>query len=63
MVTMFILLGGAPGVPGAGGASIPRTVPSATSLLGVDLNSQGLFLDSGAVGGVSMSSGLQIWIG
>lgn len=54
-------LGG--GVPGEGSASLPVAIPNNPALLGVDLYWQGLFLDSGAVAGVSMTNGLQTEIG
>lgn len=61
--TVAILLGGTVGVPGAGTGAVAIPVPNHAVLLGLNANFQGLFLDPAAVGGVSMSNGLETWIG
>jgi hypothetical protein len=60
---LFLLLGGADGVPGAGTLVLQVPVPANPNLLGLNANFQGVFLDSGAVGGISMSNALETWIG
>jgi hypothetical protein len=62
-VTQFLLLGGPVGVPGVGAQSLTVPVPNNLGLLGLDANFQGLFLDGGAVQGVSMSNAIAVWIG
>jgi YVTN family beta-propeller protein len=54
-------LGGASGVPGAGTISMPFLVP--LDALGVRLFFQSLYLDGGAVQGLSMTAGLELVIG
>lgn len=47
----------------AGTAALPLAVPARASLLGLNLNLQGLLLDSAAAQGMAMSNGLAFWIG
>jgi hypothetical protein len=62
-LTLTITLSGPTGVPGVGMNTTLLPVPVSTGLLGLNLNFQGLFLDAGAVQGVSMSSAIAAWIG
>lgn len=57
-----IVLNGA--LPGSGWLSIPVAWPTDVSLIGLAFNLQALFADPGVVpGGVSMTRGLELWIG
>ena len=58
-----ITLGGGAGIPGGGTFSLPVSIPISPSLVGLRVNVQAMFLDSGASGGVSMTGGLEVWIG
>jgi len=58
-----LTLGGAVGVPGAGTGFLLISIPADPSLVGTNLNFQGVFLDAGAPRGVSMTNGVQTWIG
>lgn len=58
----FVLLGGAPGVPGAT-ATLAVPLPTNPALLGANANFQALLLDAGAAQGVAMTNGLALWIG
>jgi hypothetical protein len=62
-LTLTITLSGPTGVPGVGANTTLLSVPVSTGLLGLNLNFQGLFLDAGAVQGVSMSGAIAAWIG
>ena len=62
-VSLPIRLGGTPGTPGVGTASLPLVLPSTTSVIGVNVNFQAVFLDAGAPQGVSMTNGVEMWIG
>ena len=59
--TIPIQLGGAPGVPGTGGFTLPFLVPPFLS--GVHLFHQAGVFDAGALQGVSATNGLEIRIG
>jgi hypothetical protein len=63
LVSAVIGLGGAAGQPGAGTVSFPLGIPNNPNLVGIRLNFQSLFLDEGAPAGVSMTNGLELWIG
>ena len=54
---------GLAGPPGAGSASLPLLIPNTESIIGVNINFQGVFLDAGAPQGVSMTNGVELWIG
>lgn len=58
-----LMLGGTAGVPGAGFGFLPISIPANRSLVGTNLNFQGVFLDNGAPQGISMSNGVETWIG
>lgn len=62
-VAVPLLLSGAVGVPGAGSSSLPLSIPSLPSLVGANLNFQAVFVDAGAAFGLSMTNGLEMWIG
>ena len=51
------------GLTGAGTLSIPLALPAATGYVGANLDFQEVFLDAGAIGGVSMSNAVELWIG
>lgn len=57
-----IVLGGAPGIAGAGALSVPQQIPNNATLLGLDLYFQAWFLDPGATSGVSATNGLELWM-
>ncbi len=63
VLSVPIVLGGTPGVPGTGNTSIVLPIPAASSALGVNANFQALFLDAGAPAAVSMTGGIELWIG
>ncbi len=50
-------------VPASGATSIPLAIPDDPVLSGLNLNIQGVFVDPGASGGVSMTAAAQLWIG
>jgi len=56
-------VGGALGVPGAGAISIPLSLPNDETFVGLPIFWQTVLLDPGAVGGVSMSNGLELRMG
>ena len=56
-----LLLGGAG--PGTGSASLPVAVPSDVALLGLSINWQALLLDPAGPMGVTLTNGLELWIG
>jgi hypothetical protein len=58
-----IALGGAAGVAGAGALTLPLSIPMLPALVGANLNWQALLLDAGAPSGVSMTPGVETWIG
>ncbi len=63
IVSVALGLGGATGVPGAGGLSLPALVPDAPAFAGVTFTLQLLVVDTGAVAGVAMSAGLAVQLG
>ncbi|MCA8941872.1 MAG: exo-alpha-sialidase [Planctomycetes bacterium] len=58
-----ITLGGAVGNPGIGSVSVPLSLPLHPAWSGANVNFQALIIDPGAPGGVSMSNGVELWIG
>lgn len=56
-------LGGVPGMPCAGAATVPLALPANPSLSGLELDFQAMILDPGAPGGVAMTDGLAMTIG
>ena len=58
-----ISLGGGAGAPGQGSWSQLLPIPAIESIIGTNVNLQGVLLDAGAVRGVSMSNALELWIG
>jgi hypothetical protein len=58
-----LVLSGLPAVPGAGALSLPLMLPDDEAFVGGALYFQVLVLDPGATGGVSMSNGVELWIG
>ena len=63
VLTVALTLGGAAGQPGAGSGSVPLSLPNNQALIGLRLNFQAMFVDPGAGSGVSMTNGLEAWIG
>lgn len=63
VVTIGITLSGPTGIPGIGARNTAIAIPAGPGFLGQNLDFQGLFLDSGAVQGVSMSNAVAAWIG
>jgi hypothetical protein len=61
-VALPLVLGG-PAVPGGGSGSLPLAIPPAPAAFGANVNCQALFLDPGAAFLVSMSNGVELWIG
>lgn len=57
-----IRLGGS-AFPGGGFGSLPLPIPSGLSAFGVNVNCQAVFLDPGAANLVSMTNGIELWIG
>jgi hypothetical protein len=62
-LTVNIAVGGAPGVAGAGGATLPVVLPNLGTLTGTSIYLQGAFADPAAVQDVSLSNGLEMEIG
>ena len=58
-----ILLDGVAGSPGAGTTSLPLSLPASEAFVGASLFFQVLLLDAQAPQGVSMSNGVELWIG
>lgn len=54
---------GAPGLAGAGAASLPLAIPASASLVGFELNAQAVLLDAGAAVGLALTNGVEAWIG
>lgn len=50
-------------MPGTTFTSVPLPIPVDLALVGINVNAQVLLLDPAAAGGISMSQGLEIWIG
>jgi hypothetical protein len=48
---------------GAGTFGLPFALPTSTVNVGAGVNFQALFIDPGAVGGVSMTNAVELWIG
>jgi hypothetical protein len=61
-VTLPLVLGGEPGLPGAGELVLPAAIPDDAALLGVSLYLQALLADPGGAGGLTHTQGLQITI-
>jgi len=57
------VLGGVAGVAGAGQLSLSLSLPTSTAFVGLPLFFQLLSIDPGATGSVSMSNGVELWIG
>jgi photosystem II stability/assembly factor-like uncharacterized protein len=53
---------GTPGASGAGGLTLPLSVPAGPALVGLSFYAQGGFVDPAAAGGVSLTRGLQVRI-
>lgn len=60
---LWFVLGGPSGVPGAGSIGTPLTLPNDAALRGLGIFVQGFVFDSAATFGLSMSDGLEFWIG
>lgn len=56
-------VGGAAGVPGAGGLSLPVTLPPDPGLSGLSVFLQAAFVDAAAPVGVSLTNGLEMLLG
>jgi len=55
-------LGGTPGAPGAGGASVTSGIPNELALLGLRVDFQEGVLDPAAMHHVPLTNGLELWI-
>ena len=62
-IAVPFVLGGPTGVAGAGTAVFALSVPREVSLVGWNLNFQGAITDAAAAFGVSMTNGVEMWIG
>jgi hypothetical protein len=60
--TVPLVLGGEPGVPGAGALSLPAPIPPDAALLGVELYLQALVADPQGAGGLTHTQGLRLTI-
>jgi len=58
-----LYLGGVAGQPGAGTTSLGVPIPPSPALVGVRVNLQAMLFDPGASRGISMTNGLEIWLG
>ncbi|MEM7203481.1 MAG: sialidase family protein [Planctomycetota bacterium] len=58
-----IVLGGPIGSAGDGALDVPFVIPVSPSLLGADFYFQAMFVDPSALGSVSMTAGVELWIG
>lgn len=61
-IILPLLLGGTPGTPGAGTASLPLPLPADATLQGLDLYLQALIADPQARAGVAHTAGLHLVI-
>ena len=59
----MVLILGTPGAAGTGGFSLPFGVPPNEAFVGVPLYFQALILDTNTPEGLSMSNGVEIWMG
>ena len=62
-IVLPVPLAGASGVAGAGNASLPLTIPNNVLFVGTSINFQAAVIDSGAVQGVALTPGVELWIG
>jgi hypothetical protein len=62
-LTLQLIVGGAPGVPGAGGLTLPAVLPPDPALSGMSVFLQAAFGDSSVPHGVSLSNALEMDIG
>ena len=62
-VSVPVVLSGQSGTPGDGALVLPLTIPDLELFVGVPLFFQLLPLDAGASFGVSMSNGIELWMG
>lgn len=60
---LWFVLSGPTGVPGAGSIAIPTSFPNDPALRGLGIFGQGFVFDAGSTFGLSMSDGIEIWIG
>jgi len=63
LVTSWVPLGGPTSIPGAGTANPTITLPNSPTFVGFSIFGQLLVLDPAAPFGLSMSAGLELWIG
>jgi hypothetical protein len=61
--TFGVVLGGAPGAPGAGSGAVVLPVPADPLLVGVVLDFQAVITDVGAANGFSATNGVEVAIG
>lgn len=61
-VTLPLVLGGQPGLPGAGSLVLPAAIPDDAALLGLDVYLQALCADPGGAGGLTHTQGLRVTI-
>jgi hypothetical protein len=63
LIPLSFTLGGAPGVPGAGSASIQIPIPRDVLLVGREFFFQAIIADAGAPMGISHTEGLKVTVG
>jgi hypothetical protein len=63
LVTSWLALGGGVGVPGDGTAAPAIALPSSSAFIGVAIFGQAFVFDAGAPSNLSMSPGVELWIG
>ncbi len=59
-VQLFFSVGGAPGTPCVGSATLPAPIPNLPILVGLSAYAQALFQDPGSSGGISTTDGIKI---
>jgi hypothetical protein len=66
LATLDVLLpfvaSGSPGQPGVGTFATPIAIPNVATLVGTRLVLQGIAIDAGANGGLSLTNGLELWL-
>ena len=63
VVSVPVALVGTAGASGVGSGALPLGIPNNPGLVGGTLSFQAVFLDSGAAFNLSMTNGVELWIG
>jgi hypothetical protein len=63
LTVFFVPLAGGGSQPGAGSGSFALPIPPDPALLGMRVDAQALVADPGAIQGVALTNGLELWIG